>query len=55
MSTLNRLEKVRSDPQQSGPTTASTRKTAVLVGLLFLTATVAFIFADTLNAATLGF
>jgi hypothetical protein len=40
--------------QQSGPTTASTRKTAVLVGLLFLTATVAFIFADTLNAGVLS-
>jgi hypothetical protein len=40
--------------QQSGPTTASTRKTAVLVGLLFLTATVAFIMADTLNAGVLS-
>lgn len=40
--------------QQSGPTTTSTRKTAVLVGLLFLTATVAFIFADTLNAGVLS-
>ena len=34
--------------QQSGPTTTSTRKTAVLVGLLFLVATVAFLIADTL-------
>ncbi len=40
--------------QQSGPTTASTRKTAVLVGLLFLTATVAFIFANTLNTGVLS-
>jgi hypothetical protein len=37
-----------------GPTTASTRKTAALVGLLFLTATVAFIVADTLNAGVLN-
>jgi hypothetical protein len=37
-----------------GPTTESTRRTAVLVGLLFLTATVAFIFADTLNAGVLS-
>jgi hypothetical protein len=36
------------------PTTASTRRTAVLVGLLFLTATVAFIFADTLNSGVLS-
>ena len=34
--------------QQSGPTTTSTRKTAVLVGLLFLTATVTFLIADAL-------
>lgn len=34
--------------QQSGPTTTSTRKTAVLVGLLFLTATVTFFIADAL-------
>ncbi|MGM1058968.1 DUF4386 domain-containing protein [Saccharothrix sp. Mg75] len=39
--------------QRAGPTTASTRKTAALVGLLFLTATVAFIFADTLNSGVL--
>jgi hypothetical protein len=37
-----------------GPTTASTRKTAALIGLLFLTATVAFIVADTLNAGVLS-
>lgn len=37
--------------QHSGPTTASTRRTAALVGLLFLTATGAFIFA---NAFTTG-
>ncbi|WP_433282686.1 DUF4386 domain-containing protein [Pseudonocardia xinjiangensis] len=40
--------------QQSTPTTASTRKTAVLVGLLFLTATIAFIFANTLNSGVLS-
>jgi Domain of unknown function (DUF4386) len=33
-------------PQHTGPTTASTRRTAALVGLLFLTATTAFIFAN---------
>ncbi|WP_181770634.1 DUF4386 domain-containing protein [Amycolatopsis pittospori] len=38
----------------SGPTTASTRKTAVLIGLLFLAATVAFIFADSLTSGVLG-
>jgi hypothetical protein len=35
-------------PQPRGPTTASTRKTAVLVGLLFLTATAAFSVANAL-------
>jgi hypothetical protein len=40
--------------QYGAPTTASTRRTAVLVGLLFLTATVAFIFADTLNSGVLN-
>jgi hypothetical protein len=40
--------------QYRAPTTASTRRTAVLVGLLFLTATVAFIFADTLNGGVLS-
>ena len=34
--------------RQSQPTTASTRKTAVLVGLLFLIATVTFATADAL-------
>jgi hypothetical protein len=38
---------------REGPTTASTRKSAVLVGLLFLTATAAFIVADMLNAGVL--
>ncbi len=41
-------------PQPSAPTTASTRRTAVLVGVFFLTATVAFIFADTLNSGVLS-
>ena len=40
--------------RQSGPTTASTRRTAALVGLLFLTATAAFICADTLNSGVLS-
>lgn len=40
--------------QQGGPTTASTRKTAVAIGLLFLTATAAFIVADTLNSGVLS-
>lgn len=40
-------------PRRDEPTTASTRKTAIAVGLLFLTATIAFIFADTLNAGVL--
>jgi hypothetical protein len=40
--------------QQSGPTTATTRKTATLVGLLFLSATIAFIFADTLIGGVLS-
>ncbi|MEV6874085.1 DUF4386 domain-containing protein [Amycolatopsis sp. NPDC051128] len=35
------------------PTTASTRKTAALVGLLFLAVTIAFVFADALNAGVL--
>jgi hypothetical protein len=38
----------------SGPTTASTRKTAVLVGLLFLTATTAFIFANALTTGVMS-
>ena len=33
----------------TGPQTTSTRKTAVFVGLLFLTATAAFIFAEALD------
>jgi hypothetical protein len=37
-------------PKQNEPTTASTRKTAIAVGLLFLNATAAFIVADTLNS-----
>jgi hypothetical protein len=40
--------------QQRGPRTTSTRKTAVLVGLLFLTATAAFIFADAINSRVLS-
>jgi hypothetical protein len=39
---------------QDRPTTASTRRTAVLVGLLFLTATAAFIVADTLTTGVLS-
>ena len=40
--------------QQSGPTTESTRKTAALVGVLFLAATIAFIFADMLIGGVLS-
>jgi hypothetical protein len=40
--------------QQSRPTTASTRKTAALVGLLFLFATGAFIFANTFTTGVLN-
>ena len=36
--------------QQRGARTISTRKTAVFVGLLFLTATAAFIFAEAINS-----
>jgi Domain of unknown function (DUF4386) len=39
--------------QHSEPTTASTRKTAVLIGLLFLTATVTFATADALISGVL--
>lgn len=39
---------------EAGPTTASTRMTAVLVGLLFLTATAAFIVANALNVRVLS-
>ena len=48
MSVQNRIDANRSDTKQNAPTTASTRKTAALVGLLFLTATAAFIVANTL-------
>src|SRR6478672_2808543 len=41
-------------PPAATPTTASTRTTAVLVGLLFLTATAAFITANTLIAGVLS-
>lgn len=40
--------------QRSGPTTASTRRTAALVGLLFLFATTAFIVANTLTTGVLS-
>lgn len=39
---------------QGEPTTASTRKTAILVGVLFLAATIAFIFADMLIGGVLS-
>jgi Domain of unknown function (DUF4386) len=42
------------DPPHDRPTTASTRTTAVLVGLLFLVATAAFIAANALNAGVLN-
>ncbi len=40
--------------QQQGTRSPSTRRTAVFVGLLFLTATAAFIFADGLNSKVLS-
>jgi hypothetical protein len=40
--------------QQGGPQIASARKTAVFVGLLFLTATAAFIVAEALNSQVLS-
>ena len=40
--------------QQRGTRSTSTRKTAVFVGLLFLTATAAFIFAEALNSRVLS-
>ena len=40
--------------RQSGPRTTSSRTSAVLVGLLFLTATAAFIFADAINSGVLS-
>jgi hypothetical protein len=40
--------------QQRGPRTTSNRKTAVFVGLLFLTATAAFIVAETLTSGVLS-
>jgi hypothetical protein len=55
MSAPERAHPSTTDPatQRAGPTTASTRKTAALVGLLFLAATVALIFADTLTSGVL--
>ena len=41
-------------PVPAAPTTASTRKTAIAVGLLFLNATAAFIVADTLTSGILN-
>jgi hypothetical protein len=40
--------------RQRGPRTTSSRKTAVLVGLLFLTATAAFIFAGAITSGVLS-
>ena len=40
--------------QQRGTRSTSTRKTAVFVGLLFLTATAAFIFAEAINSRMLS-
>jgi hypothetical protein len=42
------------DPSDDRPTTASTRPTAAMVGLLFLAATAAFIAANALNAGVLS-
>jgi Domain of unknown function (DUF4386) len=56
MSAPEKARPPTTDPptRQGDPTTASTRSTAALVGLLFLTATIAFIFADTLNSSVLN-
>jgi hypothetical protein len=40
--------------QRRGPRATSSRKTAVFVGLLFLTATAAFIFAEAINSGMLS-
>ena len=40
--------------KQRGPRTISSRRTAVFVGLLFLTATAAFIFAEAINSGVLS-
>ena len=53
MSTVNMLVDA-STIRQQGPRAASSRKTAVLVGLLFLTATAAFIFAEAITSGVLS-
>jgi hypothetical protein len=53
MSTLT-TSSIAPTMQPRGARTTSTRKTAVFVGLLFLTATAAFIFADALNSGVLS-
>ncbi|MDN5853292.1 MAG: DUF4386 domain-containing protein [Actinomycetia bacterium] len=53
MSTLSTPQFAPTTPP-SGPTTASTRKRAIFVGLLFLNATAAFIVADILNSGVLS-
>jgi hypothetical protein len=40
--------------QLGGPRTVSSRRTAVLIGLLFLTATAAFILAEAINSGVLS-
>jgi hypothetical protein len=40
--------------RRSGPTTASTRRTAALVGMVFLTATTAFVFANMFTTGVLS-
>ena len=54
MSTVTTPSIDASTMQQRGTRSPSTRRTAVFVGLLFLTATAAFIFAEALNSRVLS-
>ena len=54
MSTVTAQNIAAPTMQQSRPRTASSRKTAVLIGLLFLTATAAFILAEAINSGVLS-
>src|SRR4051794_38511063 len=54
MSTLRPPIVDASTPQQEGTRAISSRRTAVFVGLLFLTATAAFIFAEAFTSKVLS-
>src|SRR5215213_10466034 len=54
MSTVTTQNIAAPTTQQPGPRTVSSRKTAVLIGLLFLTATAAFILAEAINSGVLS-